>query len=186
MATAKTDDVDNAVETVKQSIPATVLQAGATSRIADEDLRKVESFDDAVKLAAAQHGVVDDFAEKYGTGFGLIDRALLVGKTIVLLEWRFSRGDFGDFVSVVVMSKDGIKGIINDGSTGIMEQLKLVTADEGKYGGVMVARGLRVSDYTICPECDAPRPQGDECKGCGDESDRRSRAQTYYLDQSPA
>lgn len=183
---AKDTTTEPSTEVEPAEVHPSVLQMGA-ERIKDEALRSVESFDDAVRLAAEVHGVVTDYAEQYGTGFSVIDKSAFVGKTIMLLDWRFSAGDYGSMVSVVAHAKDGTKGIINDGSTGVHDQLRDITLADGIHGGLMVPFGLTVSDYPTCKECGKPRPRDVvECNVCGDMSEDRSTGHTYYLDQRQA
>jgi hypothetical protein len=70
------------------------------------------------------------------------------------MEWAFRPGDFGSqFVSarVVTRNADGgmSKYIINDGGTGLAEQLAQFTQDTGKTGGLFARHGLRESEYAI-------------------------------------
>lgn len=174
---------DEVVQTADEIDPA-VLQMGAPQRLSDTELRGIESFDDAVRAAAAIHGEVENYAEKYGTGFQPIDKTLLVNKTIVLVEWHFNSGDWGSFVSAVAVANDGTKGIINDGSTGLHHQLRDISKEQGKFGGLMVSHGLSVSSYPVCAGkgCGLPRPKSvDVCEHCGDKSEARAEGETYYL-----
>lgn len=195
---ARKDEVSQAEETAAEELGGTVVQqvpkvsaavlGGPSDKFSTEELRNITTFDDAVNAAAEKHGVVEDFAEEYGSGFAVVDKEIFVNKPLVLLEWRFTDGDFGDkFVSAVVVAKDGSKGIVNDGSTGIRDQLEQISFRDGKFGGLMIAKGLRVSEYKICPNkaCGVPRkPNVDECPECGDTSTERRTGKTYYLDDS--
>lgn len=157
------------------------------SRIAEDDLRAVKSFEDAIQLAAVQHGTIEDYAEKYGTGFDVLeDKSELVKRDLLFMEWRFHEGDFvGGFVSIIGMTAEGRKFIINDGGSGLFLDLRRITAEEGRNGGLRVKKGLRESVYEICPSCGKPRPQTETtCEQCGDFSELRNKGRTYYLDQS--
>lgn len=183
MADAKKDAVD------VRKLDAQTLQMGAPDRIDREQLRGITSFDDAVKLSAEVHGAVQDYAEEYGSGFDVVDKSIFVNKTIAILEWRFASGDYGGetakFVIATVVAKDDSKGIITDGSTGLCEQLLRISADEGRYGGLIVRKGLRESTYDICSNCGAPRKETVlQCETCGDESKTRNTGRTFYLDES--
>jgi hypothetical protein len=156
-------------------------------RITDDALRAVKSFEDAINLAAAQHGDIEDYAEKYGTGFDVLeDKSILVKQDLLFMEWRFRDGDFvGGFVSVVGITAKGEKFVINDGGSGLFEDLKHITADTGRNGGLRIKKGLRESVYEICPSCGKPRGQMETtCSQCGDFSDQRNKGRTFYLDQS--
>lgn len=154
----------------------------------DEQLRNVDSYEDAMLLAEEINGVVSDISEKLGTGFIILeDKDKLVKTEFVAILWRFSAGTFGGFVSMAVVTKGGDKYIVNDGSAGIFEQLRELSAMEKQFGGMKVPRGLRVSEYATCFECGVPRTAEElECSRCGDTAERRATGHTYYLDTTPA
>ena len=138
----------------------------------------MQSWDDLAEIFD-EAGVELSFADKVlGDGFAILDtkdKMTLIGKPMALLEWRFNEGSMGRFVSIRAVVKAGKnntdirKVIINDGSTGIMRQLDQFTAQTGKQSGLIVVRGLRVSQYKYE---DANGVQRD--------------AETYYLDASAA
>lgn len=146
----------------------------------DGELADIETFDQLVSLMGDK-GIQIDMADKVlGDGFAILnseDKGTLVGKTMILIDWRFSNGDMGEFVSIraaVQMtpgSQDLRKLIINDGSAGIFRDLKKFSAATGKYAGLMVKRGLRVSEYDY---------EWTDKDGVV----RRSPAKTFYLDTS--
>ena len=96
----------------------------------------------------------------------------MLNSELIIVEWHFAVGDNGEFVSLAVVTKDGQKLIVNDGSTGIRDQVKDLEA-RGIFPPVLVSRGLRVSEYYYDPN----------------DSDKKSRTQvegyrkatTYYL-----
>lgn len=139
------------------------------SAFTDDELRGIGSFSDALELIANKGlGAPENF-EAYGTGFKVVDKATLVGVPFMMLEWRFSDGDFGRFVSFSGVTEDGRKIIVNDGSTGVREQLENVSASRESKGmkasaPLLVREGLRVSEYDYT-----------------DEKGNKSRAKTYYL-----
>lgn len=118
----------------------------------DESLRNISSFSDAMDAALAMGGVED--YNDFGTGFSVVDKASLIGQAFVILEWRFHKGDFGVFVSAAAVTEDGRKVVINDGSTGICQQLLDVTDQRETRGApnpqanLIVRNGIRASDYT--------------------------------------
>lgn len=183
MAEARKDAVD------VRKLDAQTLQMGVQARLDKQTLRDIASFEDAVSLSAEAYGAVQDYAKDYGSGFDIVDKAIFVNKTICILEWRFASGDYGDdtskFVIATVVAKDDSKGIITDGSTGLCDQLLQISAEEGRFGGLIVRKGLRESTYDICANCGAPRKETvDQCETCGDESKSRNTGRTYYLDES--
>jgi|SRR4051812_22485279 hypothetical protein len=118
-------------------------------------LRSVDNFDDALAMVTEAHGPLQDAADVLGDGFTLLDKngkSLLEGIPLVVMEWQFRQGDFGSpFVSVRIAARhrDGSMGkyIINDGGTGIAEQLAKYTKETGKQGGLIVGKGLQKSEY---------------------------------------
>lgn len=125
----------------------------------EQALRNLNSFEDAFKLVQNEFGAIADASEVIGDGFVVLDdKTQLVGRPMVLLNWHFSEGDYRDedgnlrdFVSARVISQrpDGTvdKWVVNDGSTGLCDQLKNYSVRTNMMGGLLVQRGLRVSEY---------------------------------------
>lgn len=128
---------------------------GGGSHFDEDALRSLSTFDEAIALATSQHGEMLDASDELGDGFTLLGRDqknLLENRPLLLLEWAFRPGDFGTpFVSVRVAARNDNgsvgKYIINDGSTGIAEQLAKFTKKTGKLGNLLVKGGLRKSEY---------------------------------------
>lgn len=145
-----------------------------TTRFDDEKLLAIGSFDDALSLLAEEGIVVDAASETLGNGFSVIqDKGVLVGAEMILLSWQFNQGDMGEFVSINAVVKlpghqTPAKLVINDGSTGIRDDLKKYTERTGKTAGLYVKKGLRRSDYDYTDE------KTGETRG----------ATTFYLDTS--
>lgn len=143
----------------------------------DADLMGIGDFDSAVAALVAA-GVEIDKSTDYGTGFSILptkDKISLVGVDFLIVEWRFNDSDKFEgaaFVSALVVTKDGRKLILNDGSTGIYQQLRLITAARIKrehnqpQAGVLVRGGLSRSEYDYV-----------------DEKGKKSAASTYYLSE---
>lgn len=162
-------------------IPADQL---VTKTFTDEDMRNLQSFEQALALTQATHGEIVDASNVLGDGFPVLDnknKAKLVGVPLLLMDWTFYDGNFGKFVSAIVAVKneDGTLGRwrLNDGSTGIANDLAKYTEETGKSGGLIVQGGLRASDYTYCSECRKPVDVFE------DANHRTSHAAaiTYYL-----
>lgn len=139
------------------------------NRFLDDDLRAITSFDDAVKLLGDTP--ITDSAD-LGNGFTVLrknDKRRLVGVPFLILSVDFLPGDFGkDFASMMIVTKGGEKLIVNDGSTGIADQLLQLRARiNGPMRGIVCKHGLRVSDYEY-----------------EDTDGMRIPASTYYLDTS--
>lgn len=158
----------------------------------DQDLRSVQSYEDAMALAEQINETVINISEELGSGFALLnDKDKLMKTPFVVIQWRFTAGDFGGFVSAAVVTKGGDKFIINDGSSGIMSQLMELSQKHKRFGGLNVPMGLRKSQYATCPDFDGGcgRPMSrDEvaCSNekCGYEGDKRGQSETFYFDTS--
>jgi len=135
------------------NVPAELENFG--KGLSDESLAEVQSFADAFTVLE-RAGVVPENFSDYGTGFAVLDskdKARLIGVPFAILEWRFNRGDMGWFVSAAIVTKNDEKLILNDGSTGICQQLMTVTKQRHERGskepqkGLLVENGLTESRY---------------------------------------
>lgn len=139
----------------------------------DEELRNLNSLDSVKALLGDKVATASDL----GSGFAVLDtdqKRRLVGVPLLFLFWQFNNGKQGDFVSAHVVQYDPRgqivgKFVINDGSTGIMEQLREFTNRTGQSQGMFAERGLRASDYTYTDDDGIDKP-----------------ATTFYIDTSPA
>lgn len=181
----------------KQSKELTVAELADRDleRWSDRELRELTDYEQAIQAAIGVYGKADDVTEEIGNGFAVLskdDKAKLVGKPFFALYWTFNAGDFGDyFVSAACITPEGMKFILNDGSSGIYQQLAdYSTTHDGKQGALMCPGGLRSSTYPTCPGCQRPRPkQTVECTNllhngtvCGDTSEDRETGTTFYLE----
>lgn len=129
---------------------ATTELVTSVPRYSDDELLSVQSFDDALRLATQYYGEENLVRadETIGNGFRLLaDKDTLIDVPFIALAWRFNPGDYGEFVTMMVVTQDGRKFIMNDGSTGISQQLATYTNASGRHGGMIVPRGLTRSDY---------------------------------------
>lgn len=94
------------------------------------------------------------------------ERNKLIKQPFLIVRWDFYDGDYGEFVSCRLITPDNERYILNDGSTGIYAQLKLLTDEKGMRGMLLCKKGLRVSTY------DKELDNGKVIKD----------ARTYYLD----
>lgn len=143
MATRKTTG-GNADETSTEIVTS-------VPKYSDEELLSVQSFDDALRLAAEYYGEENLVSadETIGNGFRLLaNKDTLVDVPFVALAWRFNPGEYqGEFVTMMVVTEDGRKFIVNDGGSGVCSQLATYTNATGRHGGMIVKRGLTRSDY---------------------------------------
>jgi len=141
----------------------------------DNILATMTDFDSVKAIFESANVAVESF-DDYGTGFKVVKKDALIGIPMILVEWRFSVGDYGNFVSVAAVTKHGDKVIFNDGSTGIRAQLEMVTEQRNEkqhptpQAGLLVNEGLTRSDYTT----DIPNAKGELVP---------TSASTYYLAQ---
>lgn len=142
----------------------------ATPFYDDSVLGDIKSFDDALALAA-QDGHAPVSATEYGSGFEVLkDKRELVGQPFVIVMAGFWDSEYevegGQFISLHVVTKDGRKAIINDGSTksGIAHDAKVILEQRGTLVGVVCEKGLSVSEYEYV-----------------DDKGKRTPAATFYL-----
>lgn len=147
-----------------------------------EQLKAIQNFDDVKRLAAELNNDIVSSTE-LGDGFALLDtkdKDRLIGLPIMVIGWNFSMGDMGEFVTARVLAQEAngtfSKYIINDGSTGIYDQLKRISQLNPNAGIVTAIRGLRKSEYFV------PVEVTDE--QTGETSTVQKKSTTYYIDTS--
>lgn len=141
------------------------------SAFTDDELQSLDWTQLAAFMEANPDVATVDVTD-FGTGFTVLsDKNRLVGEPFVIVDWRFSLGTYGEMVTLLVVAKSG-KWIVNDGSTGIREQMSVVDKKmpEGAKTFVQVPKGLTRSDYTYL----------DQSTG------KETPAQTFYLSMDKA
>lgn len=147
-------DTEEGVEALNEQAGAVVSRTrtttvtgsdGVTAVMTDEALKDL-SFADLSGLGIAAFDASDG-TDQFGPILSR-DKSPLVGVPCVFLSWKFNEGDFAtDFVSVLVITQDDRKFILNDGSTGICTQLHHLTDTKGMTGMLACRKGLKRSDY---------------------------------------
>jgi len=139
----------------------------------EDELASMDSIDD-LKRMVAEKGVTTASITSFGNGYAVLeDKAVLVKRHFYIVDWRFNTGDMGEFVTMQVLAEttEGTteKLIVNDGSTGIRDQLhRIQNANGGQTCVLDVPRGLVKSDYkTFIPD--------------GKSGEKEISATTYYL-----
>lgn len=128
-----------------------------------EALGSIKSYADAI-AALNGSGVQLVTTDDLGHGFVVLDdKDRLVKQPFVILQMQFNDGDFGKFVSLYIVTDRGDKFILNDGSTGIMQQCVSYWS-KGYQQGIAAPRGLARSDYEYADDKGVTTP-----------------AKTYYL-----
>lgn len=83
----------------------------------------------------------------------VFDKDTLLKRPLLLVRWNFNEGTYGEFVSAEFALEDGTLGVLNEGGTGIYQQLKELTAHRTANGhpapqaGRMVKGGLTSTNY---------------------------------------
>lgn len=147
------------------------------AQFSEDEYAAIQSFNDAMRLLSDAGITVANAADEIGDGFVLIkgddEKARLVGVPFILISWNFNVGDFGKpYVSARGITQTGIKFVLNDGGTGIRDQLDKY---KGDMGGLFVPHGLRRSDYGLDAENNPVKLGSPESVG---------KATTFYLDTS--
>lgn len=129
-----------------------------------EALAGITTFQQAIELATDKHGQLLDSLD-LGDGFASKEKSELVGVPMVILEWQNGKNtSYGDFLIVKVVTDKNEKVVFVDGSTGIKQQLDVITENSGRTGGILAREGLRVSEYTYT-----------------DDDGKEKPAKTYYI-----
>ncbi len=176
------------IEQAKAELDASMRgdQVARVSLFSKDELAEIGGFEDAMRLLASKGVAVESVAD-YGTGFRLVpdrDNGNLVGIPFALLDWQFNPGAFGPrgFVSVQIVTKGGDKLILNDGSTGICQQLHDVTDKRTAAGesnaqyGLYAPKGLVHSGYFY-------NEKSGEISKTPREGDGWIKAGTFYLSE---
>lgn len=122
------------------------------SYFTESDLTAIQSFGD-VGAFLKREGILTDTLKDYGNGFEVLDnKASLSGVTFAIIDYRFSKGDNGEFVSLTIVTKDNRKLIVNDGSTGIRNQMREIMQQREERGiplkrPIMVEHGVKGNTY---------------------------------------
>lgn len=132
--------------------------AKVTEKLSDDVLFSIGDSGDAFADAIAyvnEHGEVFNAGDVLGNGFKILsreDKATLVGVPLLILTSEgvdtMRMGDYGPFVTLFIVTEDGRKFILNDGSTGIRDQMHFYWQKTKRIGGILVKGGLTRSDYT--------------------------------------
>lgn len=158
---------------------------------ADSDLAEVDSWETAMSFVEGAFGDVVNAADVLGTGFRQADeddKMRLCGVPLVLMQWMFYAGDFGeDFVAINAIQRHDngsiSKWVIIDGGTGLCQELKSYTKKTGRSGGLGVPKGLRVSKYYIDAETKKALTKAEVAEYMSTKQ-KMVPAHTFYLDLS--
>lgn len=140
-----------------------------------------ESFEDALAYFNANEGIVN-IGDVAGDGYILTrDKEQLVNVPFVIVDWRpvVDEATARTYATIRLITSDGRKYRINDGSTGICQQLNEIMDRHGVSKGIAVAKGLFKSEYLVSND---EHNHGQVV--AKDYAGKKSTAATYYLNQS--
>lgn len=141
-------------------------KAVETPTDADLELHTENLTPDSVKGATASYKGIDfipdtweEVAEAFagevlefeGSPWKVVDKDTLVGVPFMICDVRVSWSTKFDspFVNILALTKDNEKIVINDGSTGIMEQMLHMLNKSKRKAGIVCNGGLRKSEYKV-------------------------------------
>lgn len=144
------------------------------SRFSDDQLRALEPAN--VRALLADTGTPStDIDDILGTGFKVAEnKDLLIGRPFLILDWHYTDGDHGVFVSLLAVTQTE-KIVINDGGSGILAQIQALESEGYSGSAIRVMRGLRKSEFWYDPN----DPKGEKYKSQEDPSYKLGT--TYYL-----
>lgn len=131
-----------------------------------------KTFEEMEEFFASEGGILTF----EGSAYSVLDKDKLIGVPFMIADVRFWHSDKYDreAVSVMLLTKTTIEDkdhfVINDGSTGIYEQVKQMVQSSGRKAGIMCPNGLRVSEYDTVVH--------DEF---GNEPDKTIKSRTFYV-----
>lgn len=107
---------------------------------------------DSLFRAAEESGQLIEFV---GSIWEVCDKSLLIDEPFLIFDVRYYEGKFGDAVAVMLVTKNKLKGangeqdhfVINDGSTGLYQQVVDMVKRAKTKSGILCPRGLRASTY---------------------------------------
>jgi hypothetical protein len=180
-----TDDVDARVDQImaEKAAAEDTDTVTALSRLpgslSNEQLREI----DVSKIRELALGAGD--ADELGTGFRKVDdKRQLIDTSFLIVEYRFFEGIKSLFATVFLVTDDGRKLFITDGSTGIRAQLEEWTKQHsGNMTRMLCRNGLRMSEYRVCNNDSTVRGMGEEiCPTCGETAAKT--AATFYINEN--
>ena len=124
----------------------------ALPALSNDDYASITDFNSAMALVGEKLGGVVVDASDLGDGFAVLDnkdKRTLIGAPLIVLSVSFHDGDHGEFASCRVVTQDGRKLVVNDGGSGIYDQIKTLHSRVPSTIGkpIMVRKGLRESRY---------------------------------------
>lgn len=150
--------------------------------LSEDVVTNFDSFEQALSFFQNRTGVVN-VGDVAGDGYVLTrDKEVLLNIPLLLIDWKELEDPETQrrYASMRIITSDGRKFRINDGSTGIFQQLKQIRDKYNLTTGIAVPKGFFKSEYFIDDETRKIIPP-DKVDGW---SKPKSKAATYYLNQS--
>jgi len=137
----------------------------ASWRYSDEDLRNIVDFDAYLDHLGANALAAEDYI---GSGATILlgdDRMRLVGEPFVILQYNFTRGDFGGYYAYVeVLTKNGSRYAFMSGAQfSIRDELAAIAIRTQVFNGIVCRKGLKLRTYDY-PKNPAPGEKVTEVK----------------------
>jgi hypothetical protein len=156
---------------------ATTGEVVEYTRLSNEELSGLGTSQEELEAFLQSLGITIEEALFVASDFALTEKNDLVGVPLFIIQWTHNTSEeYGGLYSVIhaVRMDDSTKVVFADGSTGIHEQLQIVTMKRREAGvpvkahqaGVAVKNGLVRSDYPA---------------GIGRDGNERPAGTTYYL-----
>jgi hypothetical protein len=158
----------------------------AYTELPREVISALNTFEDVQNFFESQ-GFTISSGEEISDGFERLEnKDVLIGQTLVLIDWnRFWSEQYQQHAFTMrILTAQGAKYRIADGSTGIAKQLMEITEaranDPTKFpnGGLLVKDGLRKSEYWVSKQ-DNRALSAQEAEAT--PADQKRKAVTYYL-----
>lgn len=154
-----------------------------TAGISEDAIKSIDTFEQALALFNETGGVVP-IGEVAGDGFAILkEKETLVNIPFLLLDWSEILDPETQrlYASIRLITSDGRKYRISDGSTGIYKQLKEIREHPKKprEKGIAVPKGLVASGYFVAE--DKKNDDGSPMIVDADYKGKKSKAYTYYL-----
>jgi len=151
------------VDTVKERNVAITTPDGVQVAMPLANLRDMTSAD---LLSTFGAKTADEVLGSDQYGPVLEDKGKLVGVPFIIVYWeKHEEGNFGSFITMFIIDKDDKRYIVNDGSTGIRDQLERLSKESTTNGMIVCRNGFRVSEYEY-----------------EDKDGKKRPAKTYYID----
>lgn len=170
---------------VSQTSPATEVSIPETVDLAT--LKDLKNWED-VRAYFADQGITVSAGEEVSDGYERVaesDKRKFVGTPFIIIDFVPLEGDQGPYATIRLMTAEGGRYRMADGSAGIYTQLMDIAEQRRAAGhpaptqAIAVKGGLRVSEYYIHKETQMVIPR----TAIADvPEDKRQLGRTYYLD----